>query len=135
MGDNALRKLAAKPGLVQVLCVCVREKQGWLGSGRAHRDLFPPVKDVTGSHVVALSLALSSSSISLCSLFLSPSCSTSLCLCPRLPPLTRQIQMKGWIIEFAHAMSDSPFSSELCERHWQCLQRLCGQLPIKTELS
>lgn len=61
MGDNTLRKLAAKPGLVQVLCVCVREKQGWLGSGWAHRDLFPPVKDVTGSHVVALSLALSSS--------------------------------------------------------------------------
>lgn len=89
-GDNVLRKLAAKPGLAQV-CVC-RRKAGWLGSAWAHRDLFPPVKDVTSSHAVALCLALSSISISLCrcslSLFLSPSCAISLCLCPRLPPLS-----------------------------------------------
>lgn len=61
-------------------------KAGWLGSGWAHGDLFPPVKDVTGSHVVALSLALSSISISisLYSLFLPSSLRPSLLPVPSL---------------------------------------------------
>lgn len=77
MGDNTLWMLAAQPGLVQVLCVCVREKQvGWVLTGLT-RDPFPPVKDVTGSHVVALSLSSISISLSR-SPFLSPSSAISI---------------------------------------------------------
>lgn len=46
------------------VCLCER-KGGWLWTGWAHRDLFPPAEDMTGRHAFALSAALPTASASL----------------------------------------------------------------------
>lgn len=58
MGDT----VASFAGLQQspVQCRCFREKQVDSALDGARRDLFPPAKDTTGSHVDALSLTFPS---------------------------------------------------------------------------
>ncbi len=121
MGDNALHKLAVKPGLVQVLCHCVREKQvgrglDWLTEIYFHLWRTWPV-------AMWLPFLL---------LSLPPSLVCHLSLSLPLPPSPHS------------AYSDEGLDNKMCPSHiWQSElnERHCqwlvsrGHPPIKTELS